>query len=123
MKPNVIICKNPRNDVFSNLLSKPAEYYPSAQFYMDFSGFKSIPDIIEHLDWMESRGYHLVNDRGWVYRSIDVSEVVQWLANNFEYSTDNYIRMVTRSGNLRDTVVKLLEDPYGLLESHNGEKK
>lgn len=110
-KSNVIICKCPRNDGLSNLLSLPANHYQSAQFYMDFTKIDSIDEIIDRLEWMESRGYHLRNDRGWVYRSENIAKVVFEV---YEYSlqtrelADHAIRLITRSGNLRNQVVKLI---------------
>jgi len=124
-KSNVIICKNPRNDGLSNLLSLPADYYQSAQFYMDFTKIHSIDDIIDRLEWMEDRGYHLINDRNWAYRSENIANVVFEV---YEYSLhtrelpDHAIRFITRSGNLRDQVVKLIQDELDKLPTEDEEE-
>ncbi len=60
---NVVICKTPRNDGLSNILTGHADHYKSAEFYMDFNKIDTVNEIIERLEWMEARGYHLKNDR------------------------------------------------------------
>jgi len=114
MKSNIIICKTPRNDGLSNLLSLPTDHYKSAEFYMDFTKINTVQEIIDRFDWMESRGYHLRNDRGWVYRSESIANVLEWIKNNWDTEYDliqsHHIRMLTRSGNLRQQVIKLMQD-------------
>lgn len=125
-KSNVIICKTPRNDGLGNLLSLPADHYQSAQFYMDFTEIHSIEEIVDRFEWMESRGYHLRNDRGWVYRSENIAKVVFEI---YEYSMhtreihDHAIRLLTRSGNLRQQVAKLIENELDKLPNDDGEEE
>lgn len=125
MKSNIIICKTPRNDGLGNLLSMPADRYRSGEFYMDFNKINNIDDIIDRLEWMESRGYHLTNDRGWVYRSENIAKVVFEI---YEYSMhtreipDYAIRLLTRSGNLRQQVAKLIENELDKLPTEDEEE-
>lgn len=113
LKSNIIICKTPRNDGLSNILSMPADQYKSGEFYMDFNKISTIEDIIERLEWMESRGYHLTNDSGRVYRSKNIAAVVSEL---YDYSLhtreiQSYAtRLLTRSGNLRGRVIDLINE-------------
>jgi len=77
------------------------------------------------LEWMESRGYHLCNDRGWVYRSENIAKVVFEV---YEYSMlnreihDYAIRLLTRSGNLRQQVVKLIQNELDKLPTEGEEE-
>lgn len=116
MQSNVIICKTPKNQgLHSNLLDGEKGSYRSGEFYMDFTKINSVDEIIERLHWMESRGYHLTNDRGSVYRSESIAYIVESLKELYdpdETSMYQYtlIKCLTRSGNLRSQVVYLLDE-------------
>ncbi len=110
---NLVVSKNARSTFGSNLLPGKASEYPSASILVDFSTSKTIEDVSEGLHWLEANGYHLINDREWVFSSHELATLVDSLiaATGRGDKIDSVtFRLLTRTANLRDSVIKLLGD-------------
>ena len=89
----------------SNRLEQTAENYPDPGFKADFECCESLEQISECLLRMDKVGLHLVGSRGYVYSSLRMAEIVMEVARSGSLLP---LSLLTRAGNLRATVIKLL---------------
>lgn len=111
---NMIVCKTPKTESFtSNVIEGTASNYQNAGFDMNFTGFVSIEQVIARLEWMNSKGYHLFNDRGWVWHSKKLAELITDLYKEAKKTREPLgweARFITRTGGLRSTVINLINE-------------
>lgn len=113
MKANLIKSINAKPEFGTNLLQYPASEYEPAEFEIDFSALCSLDAIADRLRWLDSRGYHLINDRDWAFSSEALAKVIDMMIakrDRGDLVTVYELQYLTRTGNLRMTVAGILRE-------------